>query len=63
MDNLRNNYASLIVEGMDMTTLVQVAMEMIEENLSSYSDAELENEIVELYSEEVLEDLKGKTND
>lgn len=56
-DQLKEAYAYMIVDDMDMKTLVQLAIDSIVENLKSYDQDELRDEIVELYDEEVLDNL------
>lgn len=56
-DQLKESYAYMIVDDMDMKTLVQLAIDSIIENLKSYDQDELKDEIVELYDEEVLDNL------
>ena len=53
-DSLIDDYASLIVEGMDMDTLVSFAFDTLVSNLMSYSDEELIAEVTE-YNPELLE--------
>jgi hypothetical protein len=55
-DSLIADYASLIVEGMDMDTLVSFAYDTLVGNLDSYDDAELIREVTE-YNPELLEDV------
>lgn len=68
-DQLKESYAYMIVDDMDMKTLVQLGIDSIVENLKSYDQDELRDEIVELYDEEVLDNLlqevitEGWTND
>jgi hypothetical protein len=54
-EQLIEDYASLIVEGMDMDTLVSFAYDTLVSNLESYDDAELIKEVTE-YNPELLED-------
>lgn len=56
-DQLKEAYANMIVDDMDMKTLMQLAIDSIVENLKSYDQDELRDEIVELYDEEVLTNL------
>jgi hypothetical protein len=55
-EQLIEDYASLIVEGMDMDTLVSFAYDTLVSNLDSYDDAELIKEVTE-YNPELLEDV------
>ena len=54
---LKEAYANMIVDDMDMKTLCQFAFDSILSNLESYDQDELRDEIVELYDEEVLDNL------
>ena len=57
LDNLRDNYAHYIVEGMDLDSVLDLAYEYIRGNLQEYTEKELISEIVDNYDEEVLESL------
>ena len=52
LQELKANYASLIVDGMDMNTLETFAMEMVEQNLK-----DVKQEILEYYGEETWNDM------
>lgn len=54
---LKEAYANMIVDDMDMKTLCQFAFDSILSNLESYDVDDLKDEIVELYDEEVLNNL------
>jgi hypothetical protein len=54
-DSLIQDYAQLIVEGMDMDTLVSFAYDTLIGNLDAYSDEELISEVKE-YNPELLEE-------
>jgi len=54
-ESLIQDYAQLIVEGMDMDTLVSFAYDTLISNLESYSDNDLINEVKE-YNPELLEE-------
>lgn len=54
---LKEAYANMIVDDMDMKTLCQFAFDSILSNLESYDQDDLKDEIVELYDEEVLNNL------
>ena len=54
-DSLIQEYAQLIVEGMDMDTLVSFAYDTLVSNLESYTDTDLINEVKE-YNPELLEE-------
>lgn len=57
LDQLKFNYAEMIVDGMDMKTLCQFAIESIEENMKDWDEEDVKAEILDLYGEETLEDL------
>ena len=54
---LKENYADMIVDGMDMRTLVSFAIDSIMGNLEDYDEQMLEEEITDLYGEETFQDL------
>ena len=55
-EKLIEDYAHLVVEGMDMDTLVSFAYDSLIENLSAYSDQTLIEHVTE-YNPELLEDV------
>ena len=57
IDQLKNAYAEMIVEGMDMNSLITFAVESIEQNLKDYDLNDIKEEIVDCYGEEVLSDM------
>ena len=61
LDQFKANYASLIVEGMDMKTLEQFAMEMVEQNMTHWNEEDVKEEILDYYGEETLMDLMPET--
>jgi hypothetical protein len=50
-DQLVEDYAHLIVEGMDMDTLVSFAYDTMVKNLTDYTDEELLGEVTDYYPE------------
>ena len=62
--NLVENYAQFIVDGMDYKTLEQYAYDCLVEDFikNCDNDEELAKEIVDLYDQETLDDLKGESN-
>ena len=54
-EQLIEDYASLIVDGMDMKTMEQFVYDTLVSNLESYDDAELIKEVTE-YNPELLEE-------
>jgi len=57
IDQLKNAYAEMIVEGMDMNSLITFAVESIEQNLKDYDMDDLKEEIIDCYGEDVLSDM------
>lgn len=57
LNELKCNYAEMIVDDMDLKTLMIMAYDVIVENLKDYSEEDMKEEIVELYDEEILENL------
>ena len=59
IDQLKNAYAEMIVEGMDMNSLITLAVESIEQNLKDYNMDELKGEIIDFYGEETWTDMNS----
>ena len=57
IDQLKNAYAEMIVEGMDMNFLITLAVESIEQNLKDYDLDDIKEEIIDCYGEDVLSDM------
>ena len=57
LDQFKLNYAEMIVEGMDMDTLVTFAIESIEQNIKDWDEDDVKSEILDYYGEETLMDL------
>ena len=57
LDKLKENYANMIVDGMDMDILVTFAIDSIMHNMETWDQADVTEEIVDLYDEEILNDL------
>jgi len=54
---LKENYANMIIDGMDMDSLCQMAYDYIMGGIKDWSEDDVKEEIVDLYDEEVLESL------
>jgi hypothetical protein len=54
---LKENYANMIIDGMDIDTLAQFAYDSIMDNLKDYEEKDIEAEIIDLYGEETYNDL------
>jgi hypothetical protein len=57
LDRFKYNYAEIIVEGMDMNTLINFAVEHIERNMKDWDEEDVKSEILDYYGEETLKDL------
>ena len=57
LDQIKRWYAEMIVEGMDMNQLIELAEDSIVENLKTYEMEDLKEEISDCYGEEVWQDL------
>ena len=57
LDQLKLNYAEMIVEGMDMDSLITFAVESIEQNIKDWDEDDVKSEIHDYYDEETLEGL------
>ena len=57
IDQLKNAYAEMIVEGMDMNSLITFAVESIQQNLKDYDLNDIKEEIIDCYGEDVLSDM------
>jgi len=57
LDQLKFEYAEMIVEGMDMNSLITFAVESIEQNLKDYTIEDLKEEVTDCYGEETWMDM------
>ena len=57
LDKLKDNYAYLIVDGMDMDSLITFAVETVAHNLETWTEEEVKGEILDHYGDETLNDL------
>ena len=54
---LKENYANMILDGMDMDSLCQFAFDMLMENLKDLNEEDMKQEVTSIYDEEMWEDL------
>jgi len=54
---LKYNYANMIIDGMDMDTLCQMAFDFLMEEYKDCTEEQMKEEVLDLYDEEVLESL------
>ena len=59
---IKENYASLILDGMDMRTLEAFAMESILENMDRWNLNDVKEEVLDYYGEETWNDLVGDSD-
>ena len=52
IEGLRQRYAEMIVEGMDMDNLITFAVDSIVENLKGYEIDDIKEEIIDIYGAE-----------
>ena len=57
LQQLKDNYANMIVDRLDMDTLCQLAFDLLVANYDDISEEQLKAEIVDLYDEKTLNDL------
>lgn len=57
LDELKQRYAEYIVDGMDMDSLVQFAIDSVYDAIKDWDEEELKDEVTLIYDEEVWEDL------
>ena len=59
LDSIKQRYAELLVEGMDMNLLIEFAEDCIVKNLNCYDIEDLKGEITECYGEETWTDMNS----
>ena len=57
LNQLKENYANMIVDGMDLDDMYQMCFDMLMDAYKDCTEEEIKEEIVDLYDEEVLESL------
>ena len=57
LDNIKQSYAQMIVEGMDMQSLIETAEEAIVNSIKDYEFEDLKEEVSDMYGKEVWDDL------
>ncbi len=57
LHNIKENYAQLILDGMDMRSLEQFAMDSIMNNMEMWDEKDIKEEILDYYGEETWNDL------
>ena len=57
LNQLKENYCEMIIDGMDMDCLVQMCFDLLMDSYKDCSEDDIKEEILDLYDEEMLEDL------
>ena len=60
LQQLKDNYANMIVDSLDMDSLCQLAFDLLLANFDDISEEQLKEEIVDLYDEKTLNDLMAQ---
>ena len=58
LQQLKENYANHIIDGMDMDSLCQMAFDLLLDAYQDVSEDQLVEEILDLYDQETLDDLR-----
>ena len=56
---LKSNYVEMIIDGMDMKTMVAYVYDMLTEAYELYTEDEMKEEILSHYDEDMLNDIMG----
>ena len=54
---LKENYVNMIIDGMDMDSLVQFAFDNMFNNIKDWDEEDVKEEVLDCYDEEMLESL------
>jgi hypothetical protein len=57
LNQLKENYINMIIDGMDMDSLVQFAFDNMFNNIKDWDEEDVKEEVIDLYDEEMLESL------
>ena len=57
LNQLKENYINMILDGMDMDTLVQFAFDSMFDNIKDWDEEDVKQEVTSIYDEEMWEDL------
>ena len=57
LNQLKENYANMLIDGMDMDCLCQFAFDTIMQNMGQWDLQDVSEEVIDLYDEEMLNDL------
>ena len=59
LDQIKKEYAQMVVEGMDMKLLIEFAEDSILENIKDYDYEDMKEEIEDIAGEDVWADLSA----
>ena len=54
---LKENYANMIVDGMDLDDMYQMCFDMLMDAYKDCTEEDIKEEVIDLYDEEVLDSL------
>ena len=57
LNQLKENYINMILDGMDMDSLVQFAFDSMFDNIKDWDEEDVKEEVLDLYDEEMWQDL------
>ena len=57
LNQLKENYANMIIDGMDIDSLCQMAFDLLLDAYKDCTEDDIKEEVIDLYDEEVLESL------
>ena len=57
LEKLKENYANMLIDGMDRDTLRQFAFDTIMHNMEQWDVEDMKEEVVDVYDTEMWEDL------
>ena len=57
LEQFKSNYCEMIIDGMDMDCLVQMSFDLLMDSYQSCTEEQLKEEILDLYDEDMLNDL------
>jgi hypothetical protein len=57
LNQLKENYINMIIDGMDMDSLVQFAFDNMFNNIKDWDEEDVKEEVLECYDEEMFESL------
>ena len=57
LDTLKGNYCEMIIDGMDMDTLLTLAYDLLMDAYKESTEEDIKEEILDLYDEDTLKQL------